>query len=143
MRATRLRKSAFLSAQMEKLKLVLYAVILTTIVGLMHFFGKGAHSKREATIRIQKAVQAVEDRLPRPPGTMGLPQVERFAEGLRNVDSTGAPESLRSALSNYVVAVERHRDRIRASGVWDTNTAWNVGEAQGEFRRILKLPAAD
>ena len=78
---------------MEKLKLALYALILAAIVGLMHFFGKGAHSKHEATIRVQKAVQAVEDGLPRPPATMGLPQIERFAEGLRSVDPTGAPES--------------------------------------------------
>ena len=108
------------------------------LVGLIHFFGKGAHSEHEATVRIERAVQAVEDRLPRPPGTMGLPQIERYAEGLRTVDSTGAPEPLRSALSNYAAAVERHRDRLRDSNVWDTNTAGQVEEAQGEFRKTLK-----
>ena len=119
--ATQFRKSVSLVPKMEKVKLAAYFLILAVLFGWMHFRGSAA---REVTRRIRAGVQAAEDKLPRPPAPIWFEDNARFAADLASIDSTGAPEPLRTALSNYVAAAERHRDRVRATGVWDTNTAW-------------------
>lgn len=68
---------------------------------------------------------------------MNLEELRPFARKLRAIDSTGAPEDVRQALSNYVAAVDRHEAYLSATGIWDTNVAWKVGDRQKEFWEVM------
>jgi hypothetical protein len=117
---------------MQKLKPVLLFIVLFGLTIFPVLYGR---AERQALKRIRRGVNEAEAMLPR--GDMGLPAIERLASSLRAVDSTRAPEPVRAALSNYTAAVERHEASVRQTGIWTTNTAWAIGEAQQQFRKAL------
>lgn len=120
-----------------KLKQAILLVVLVSGTLALERLMRPDPAAHAAKARIAAAVQAAQDKLPRPPATISLLQTEQLARDLRAIDATGAPASLRAALNAYAAAVERHASNVRATGIWDTNTGSAIGEAQAALLEAL------
>jgi hypothetical protein len=121
---------------MSRTKQILLFCLLFGIVVFSTLWSRQQEdAEYKAVKRIQKQEQAAMDVLLR--GDFSLVETERFSAKLREVDTSGAPEHVRVAFSNYLAAANAYEAELRETGNWNTNTAWKIGDRQKEFRKAL------